>query len=341
MWLPSPQLAQWVYAAGALLFVPMLMLMRYEGRETSLLRLRRLQLFGGVAFLASAGFMIMQTSNCGPLWARQNNLWLMALAIGCVYLLYTSFRIPQELRKLGLVLLCAVMLTGCRASQGQYELVGNNSVHELEGSTLSLRIFDSDTLRTINQSSVEHGKFNFSGEFDSVVMCNLFKGDICVMPVVIEQGRLQVQIDEKLQNVTGGAMNDSLYLFIHRKSLIDDELQMLPRRESQMLLDGMDFEHVQQTLMEESHRLMYELDRLETNFIVSNSGNVMGPGVFMILTSGMEYPYITPQIEEILMNAKPYFLAHPYVKKWVEAARQNMEMLHTGASMDPPNEPEW
>ena len=94
MW--QPQLATVVFAVGALLFCPMQMLQRYEGRSFTIRRLRRQQLLGATALLCAACCMIMQVWHFGP---AQRNEWLVCLAIGCVLELYTSFRIPSELAK--------------------------------------------------------------------------------------------------------------------------------------------------------------------------------------------------------------------------------------------------
>ena len=45
----------------------------------------------------------------------------------------------------------------------------------------------------------------------------------------------------------------------------------------------------------------------------------------MILTSSLPYPVLTPQIEEIITNATPYFLGHPYVKEYIRIAEENRE----------------
>ena len=45
----------------------------------------------------------------------------------------------------------------------------------------------------------------------------------------------------------------------------------------------------------------------------------------MILTSNMPYPILTPQIEEIITNAPPYFLGHPYVKEYIKKAKEYQE----------------
>jgi len=94
MW--KPLHATVFYTVGALVFCPLQMLQRYEGRNFTIRRLRRQQILGLIAFLCGACCMIMQTFNFG--FARRNE-WVVCLAIGCVLLLYTSFRIPAELKK--------------------------------------------------------------------------------------------------------------------------------------------------------------------------------------------------------------------------------------------------
>lgn len=94
MW--KPLYATILYTIGALVFCPLQMLQRYEGRNFIIRRLRRQQILGLIAFLCAACCMIMQTFRFG--FARRNE-WVVCLAIGCVLLLYTAFRIPAELKK--------------------------------------------------------------------------------------------------------------------------------------------------------------------------------------------------------------------------------------------------
>ncbi|MBQ3909552.1 MAG: hypothetical protein II746_10180 [Bacteroidaceae bacterium] len=92
----QPRVAAVAFSVGVLLFCPMQMLQRYEGRNFILRRLRRQQLLGATALLCTACCMLMQAFEFGP--ARRNE-WLVCLAIGCVLELYTAFRIPAELEK--------------------------------------------------------------------------------------------------------------------------------------------------------------------------------------------------------------------------------------------------
>lgn len=222
------------------------------------------------------------------------------------------------------LLLGAVLLASCSE---QYLLSGSSNVEGLEGRMLYLRVFRDTSMCAIDSSRVVHGKFRFRGLMDSVMMASVFVGDNSVMPVVLESGDVTILIDENLQSATGTPLNDSLTSFIHRKSQIDARMAELSRMELKMLMNGEDHDQVKLELSEPLHQLEYENDRLITRFIRSNYNNVLGPGVFMILTSGLQYPILNPQIEEIISQAPPYFRNHPYVQEYMKAAESNMEKL--------------
>jgi len=59
-----------------------------------------------------------------------------------------------------------------------------------------------------------------------------------------------------------------------------------------------------------------------TNFIVENFDNVLGPGVFMMMTSGYPYPVLTPQIEDIMSKATKKFKDDAYVKQYYQTANE-------------------
>lgn len=94
LWFPLT--ATVCYTLGAVVFCPIQMLQRYEGKSFVIRRLRRQQLLGLLAFLCAACCMIMQVGRFG--FARRNE-WVVCLAVGCVLELYTAFRIPAELEK--------------------------------------------------------------------------------------------------------------------------------------------------------------------------------------------------------------------------------------------------
>lgn len=216
----------------------------------------------------------------------------------------------------------------CAAScADQYRLTGTTNIHGLEGEMLYLKVFAEDNLRNMDSCKVIHGKFQFKGVMDSTVMANLFVGEQSLMPVVIEGGELQVRIDEISQQISGSPLNDTLYNFIRQKTQLDNQIAELSVKEGRMVMDGMDHAEVVARLNAEYLELSARNDQLVTGFIKRNYDNVLGPGIFMIMTSGYSYPILTPQIEEILTSATPYFVNHPYVSAYVKVARDNMEKM--------------
>ena len=69
-------------------------------------------------------------------------------------------------------------------------------------------------------------------------------------------------------------------------------------------------------------------DSLITNFVTDHFDNVLGPGVFFLLTIGMQYPELTPWIEDIMSKATPYFKNDPYVKEFYDKARENQRIMN-------------
>ena len=89
-----------------------------------------------------------------------------------------------------------------------------------------------------------------------------------------------------------------------------------------MLLEGEDEETINQQLSVEAARIAQQEDSLVTNFIIDNFDNVLGPGVFMMLTGSYPYPVLTPQIEDIMSKATAKFKNDPYVKEYYQTANE-------------------
>ena len=219
-----------------------------------------------------------------------------------------------------ILLISLLTLVGCKS---QYMVKGSSSVDELEGQILTLKVYADGELRSIDSTRVVHGRFSFGGSMDSTMLANVFLGDLSVMPLVLEDGEVDLHIGETQQTATGTPLNDTLSGFIQRKTQLDARMAELPHLQLQMIMDGNDDDEIMYELGKQSQELAAENDQLITRFIRANYNNVLGPGVFMILTSNLPYPILTPQIEEILTHATPYFLGHPYVKQYIEKAKEN------------------
>lgn len=334
-----------IYVLGMLAFVSMQFLARYEGNDLVLMRLRRQQLVSDVFFVLSGVIMMMQELKMGPMELRRNQ-WTVVLVAGCVLQLYTAFRIPSELEKqhrakdrhassgrslksLLILFLPLLLHTSCAT---QYSVEGTTNIGELEGVTLHLKTFQGEELCNVDSCKIQHGRFRFNGVLDSIQMVYLFQEDQSLIPFVLEDGAIELTLDETHQNVTGTPLNDTLYSFIHQKLKIDMEMENLPRMESKLVMDGVEEDVRNNILYNEEQRLMMENDKLMTSFIIRNSDNVLGPGVFMILTTSYPYPQITPQINEIMFRSKPFLKSMPCVQGYMKAARENMERIHLGVS---------
>lgn len=217
-------------------------------------------------------------------------------------------------------LLLASMLTSCANT---FNVQGSSSISELDGSKLYLKAIKNNELKNLDSCDVVHGQFHFSGVLDTVRMANLFMDDESVMPLVLEDGEITIKIDNASQSVGGTPLNDKLYKFIDKHKQLENQLSELSHKQSQMMLDGIDEGEINQKLSAEAARIAKEEDKLVTSFIVENFDNVLGPGVFMMMTSGFQYPILTPQIEDIMSKATDKFKNNPYVKDYYQTATEN------------------
>lgn len=94
-----------------------------------------------------------------------------------------------------------------------------------------------------------------------------------------------------------------------------------------MLLEGLDEGTIDSQLSAEAARIAQEEDHLVMKFIEANFDNVLGPGVFMMITSQYRYPILTPQIEDIMSKATQKFKDDPYVKDYYQTAQENEKRM--------------
>ena len=88
-------------------------------------------------------------------------------------------------------------------------------------------------------------------------------------------------------------------------------------------------------LQAESERLSKEEDKLVTSFVTENFDNVLGPGVFFMVTIGNRYPQLTPWIEDIMSKATENFKNDPYVKDYYKKAQENQAIMNGMKTPEP------
>lgn len=92
----------YVFAMGALAFVLMQLKQRYEGRNVTISRLRRIMIMSDVFFLLSALLMFAGNGNCFGLDRLTyikyvHNNWVVTLLVAAILQLYSTHRISSEL----------------------------------------------------------------------------------------------------------------------------------------------------------------------------------------------------------------------------------------------------
>ena len=180
----------------------------------------------------------------------------------------------------------------------------------------------------VDSAEVIHGMFRMQGIIDTAMIASLYMDDQSIMPLVMESGDIEIQIDNARIMVKGTPLNEKLYDFVAKKSTLDDRAYEVERMESRMIMDGQSMDMVEKEINAEREKLSKEMDELVKTFIQDNYHNVLGPGVFLMVCNSFPYPLLTPLLEEIIDKAPESFKNHELVKEYIEVARENMEALN-------------
>ena len=180
---------------------------------------------------------------------------------------------------------------------------------------------------TIDSAEVIHGLFSMKGRVDSVMMVTLYMDNEGIMPLVLEDGRIEVSISNTQLTAKGTFLNNQLYEFIEKRNALELQIEELDRKEARMVLDGANLEDVHRELEQEGENLVKEMNSYVKQFIIDNYENVLGPSVFMMMCSTLPYPIMTPQIEDIMRTAPLTFKQNKLVKDFLSKAKENMQLI--------------
>lgn len=226
------------------------------------------------------------------------------------------------------IIYSVIFLSFLASCASEYQIQGSSSVSRLDGKMLFVKVPQGDGMMNVDSAEVVHGLFQMQGEIDTTMIASLYMDDQSIMPLVIERGQIEIQIDNARIMVKGTPLNEKLYDFVTQKSLLDDRAYEVERMESRMIMDGKTMDIIEREINAEREKISGEMEQLVKSFIQANYENVLGPGVFIMLCSGFPYPLMTPLLDEIVNGAPESFRNHDYIKEYVEAARLNMEKLH-------------
>lgn len=220
------------------------------------------------------------------------------------------------------VLLFITTLTSCGK---RFKIDGVTSVSRLDGKMLFVKVVSGDQLVNIDSAEVIHGYFQMDGKLDSVVLASLYMDDECIMPFVLEEGNINIEINNVGISVKGTPLNNSFNKFIEDKTSIDDKAYEVEREESRMIMDGVDVNTVQEEIEKQRANVIEQMDNLIKTFIQDNYENVLGPGVFIMIGNSLPYPFLTPLMEEIVNEAPEIFKNNYLVKNYLALADEYMK----------------
>ena len=171
-------------------------------------------------------------------------------------------------------------LTSCANS---FHITGTTSVSGLDGQKLYLKVLKDTTLKNLDSCDVVHGQFQFGGTTDSVRVANIILDDGNSLPVVLEDGDIQVKIDNTQETVTGTPLNDKLTKFRQQFTRLMNESSDLVHQHDQAIMNGRNMEEVNTRLAAKDADINRKMDKLVTTFVTDNMDNVLGPYVFITI----------------------------------------------------------
>lgn len=226
------------------------------------------------------------------------------------------------------ILYAFITLLAMTSCANSYNIQGTSNVSTLDGRMLYLKILKNNDFKNIDSCDVVHGQFHFDGNLDSVRMANIFMDDEAVLPLVLESGDINVKLDDAQQIVSGTPLNDKLFKFFKKYQQLQNLQMELVHKHDQAIMNGSDMEVVTRKLNEEAIQLADQEDKLVTSFVTENFDNVLGPGVFFMVTMRNQYPMLSPWIEDIMSKATEHFKNDPYVKDYYQKAQENEQIMN-------------
>ena len=217
-------------------------------------------------------------------------------------------------------------LTSCANT---FNITGTTSVSTLDGQKLYLKVLKDTTMKNLDSCDVVHGQFQFNGAIDSVRVGNIIFNDNGSLPVVLEDGSIQVKIDNTQETVSGTPLNDKLTKFRRRFTQLMNQSSDLIHQHDQAIMNGEDMGKVNVHLAAQNASINQKMDKLVTSFVTENYDNVLGPYVFItVCMNRYEVPMLDAWVEDIMSKATDKFKNDPQVKEYYQAAQDNQNIMN-------------
>lgn len=240
----------------------------------------------------------------------------------------------RRMRRAVSCMACLFVIASVVSCGNSYNIQGSSDVASLDGRMLYLKVYQDNEYKSIDSCDIVHGQFRFNGSIDTIRMGSLFMDRTGIMPVVLEDGNISVKINNTQRRVSGTPLNDKLFDFLDDYTQLENQYDDLKHKFSQAIMDGENEADINRRLSLEAAQIVKDQDKLVTTFIADNFDNVLGPGVFFLVTAGYRYPELQPWIEDLMSRATDKFKNDAYVREYYDKAKKNETILNGTYSPD-------
>ena len=216
------------------------------------------------------------------------------------------------MNKILYALVILLALTSCTKS---YYIHGTSNISSLDGRQLYLKGGSGDSLITLDSCEVVHGNFSFKGTLDSVQVAQIYMDDMNLQfPIVLEEGDIQLKLDNTLLRVSGTPLNEKLNTFWTKFTQLRNQFIEIDHEEGVSIMNGHDEEATNARLIKKALLVYANIDKLFTAFVTNNFDNTLSTWGFLTRVSYN----MTPNAYPIWMNDYLYANAVSQLPSWVE-----------------------
>ena len=216
------------------------------------------------------------------------------------------------MNKILYALVILLALTSCTKS---YYIHGTSNISSLDGRQLYLKGGSGDSLITLDSCEVVHGNFSFKGTLDSVQVAQIYMDDMNLQfPIVLEEGDIQLKLDNTLLRVSGTPLNEKINTFWTKFTQLRNQFIEIDHEEGVSIMNGHDEEATNTRLIKKALLVYANIDKLFTAFVTNNFDNTLSTWGFLTRVS---YD-MTPNAYPIWMNDYLYANAVSQLPSWVE-----------------------
>lgn len=215
-----------------------------------------------------------------------------------------------------LLAVAGILLTSCSKD---YNIEGKTSVSCLDGRMFYLRTFDEEC-NVIDSAEIVHGHFNMKGKLDSTTLAMAFMDNRFLMPVVLEDGKIKIDISLEKMTVAGTPLNDLMYSFFDQKRNYEKKFNDIDIKITRMIMDGHTVAEARMAVSDDCDSLANSYDSMIESFITSNFENVLSKCIFLMLYGHNLSPEKLASMKKILEQAPDHFRNDLQIKEYTAIA---------------------